>query len=163
MDLNKLTNGDKIIGISGVLLLIFSFFKWLGYDVGPFTASQSAWSFTILLIAVILGIAVTALVVMKAAGVKLPELGGVTWNQVILGVCALIFLLILIKIIAGPSAHGLDLGSAGVSKSRKIGIFLGLIASAGMVVGAFLNAKESGELPPQLGGAKGGGSAPPTA
>ncbi len=163
MDLNKLTNGDKIIGISGVLLLIFSFFKWLGYDVGPFTASQSAWSFTILLIAVILGIAVTALVVMKAAGVKLPELGGVTWNQVILGVCALIFLLILIKIIAGPSAHGLDLGSAGVSKSRKIGIFLGLIASAGMVVGVFLNAKESGELPPQLGGAKGGGSAPPTA
>ena len=50
-----------------------------------------------------------------------------------------------------------------MSKERKIGIFLGLIALAGLVAGAYLNVKESGELPGNLGGRKGGGTTPPTA
>ncbi len=32
MDLNKLSLGDKIIAVSGILLLIFSFFPWLGFS-----------------------------------------------------------------------------------------------------------------------------------
>jgi uncharacterized membrane protein len=162
MDMSKLTNGDKIIGVSGVLLFIFSFFKWFGYDIGPLSVSQSAWSFFLCWISVLLGVVLVAYVAMKAGGVKLPDLGAVTWSQIVLGVASLIFLLILIKLIAGPSAHGVDLGSVGISKSRKIGVFLGLIASAGLVAGAFLNAKESGELPGALGGSKGGGATPPS-
>src|SRR5690348_13373048 len=112
MDMSKLTNGDKIIGISGVLLFIFSFFKWLGYSFGPITVSQNAWSFTLCWISVILGVALVAYVAMKAGGVKFPDLGGsVTWDHIVLGVAGLIFLLILIKLIAGPSAHGVDLSS----------------------------------------------------
>jgi hypothetical protein len=160
MDLSKLTNGDKIIGVSGVLLFIFSFFKWLGYDVGPISVSQSAWSFFLCWFSVLLGVALVAYVGMKAGGVKMPDLGSVSWDQIVLGVASLIFLLILIKLIAGPSAHGVDLGSVGISKSRKIGIFLGLIASAGLVAGAFLNAKEAGSLPGAMGGNKGGATPP---
>jgi hypothetical protein len=48
-----------------------------------------------------------------------------------------------------------------VSKDRKIGIFLGLLASIGLVAGAYLNAKETGDLPGSIGGAKGGSAPPP--
>lgn len=148
MDLNKLSTGDKVIGVSGILLFIFSFFKWLGFSYGPFSASESAWSFTLCWIAVVLGILMVAYVVaVKLMDVSLPDLGSVSWAQVLLGVAAVAFVFILIKVIAGPSTHGVDIGRFGVSKSRKIGIFLGLIASAGLVAGAYLNAQEAGELP----------------
>ena len=72
----------------------------------------------------------------------------------------LVFVLIVIKLIVGPSTGGVDISGTGVSKDRKIGIFLGVLASLGLMVGAYLNAKETGDLPGALGGAK-GGSAPP--
>jgi hypothetical protein len=99
--------------------------------------------------------------VLKALDVKLPDLGSVSWGQVILVIAALAFLLILIKLIAGPSTGGVDISGTGISKSRKIGIFLGLISSAGLVAGAFLNARDSGELPGSLGGKKRGDATPP--
>lgn len=161
MDINKLTTGDKIIGVSGVLLFIFSFFKWLGVKVdlrGVVTVSESksAWSFTLTLIAVLIGIVLVAYVAAKAAGVEMPKLGNVTWGQIVLVLAAIAFLFILIKIITGPSGDIPD----GVDKTRKIGIFLGLIASGGMVAGAYLNAKEAGELPGSLGGSQGGATPP---
>jgi hypothetical protein len=160
MDMTKLTTGDKIIGVSGILLFIFSFFKWLGYSYGPFTASQSAWSFFLCWFSVILGVLLVAYVGAKAGGVTLPDLGAISWEQIVLGVASLAFLLILIKLIAGPSAHGVNIGDLGISKSRKIGIFLGLVASAGLVGGAFLNAREAGQLPGMKGGNKGGATPP---
>ena len=86
----------------------------------------------------------------------MPDLGGVTWAQVILIVATVAFVFILIKLITGPGTGGVSLAGSGVSKDRKIGIFLGLIASGGQLAGAFLNAKEAGELPSWLGGSKGG-------
>jgi hypothetical protein len=157
MDISKLSRGDQIIGVSGIALFIFSFFKWLGYSFKSsavptgFNASYGAWSFTLCWLAVIIGIALVAYVALKAAGVKLPDLGGVTWAQVVLGLAAVALLFVLIKLVAGPSSHGVDLGAAGISKSRKIGIFLGLIASAGLTAGAFLNFQAE----------KGGGGAMP--
>lgn len=163
MDMNKLTTGDKVLGISGIVLFVFSFFKWLGVSVDfkgvvSVSGSKSAWSFTLTLIAVLIGVVLVAYVGAKAGGVKLPELGSVTWGQIVLGLAVIAFLFILIKLIVGPS---IDTGGlSGVSKTRKFGIFVGLIASAGMVVGAYLNIKESGELPGSLGGNKGGATPP---
>ena len=109
-----------------------------------------------------LGVLCVVYVVLKMQEVKLPDLGNVSWGQVILGVAIVAFLFILIKVIVGPGTGGVDISGSGVSKERKIGIFLGLISSAGLVAGAYLNAKEAGELPGALGGSKGGGAAPPT-
>jgi hypothetical protein len=173
MDLNKLTLGDRIIGISGILLLIFSFFPWLGVSVSGTgaasgfggSASKGAWSFILCLLAVLLGVLMVGYVIVsKLTDTELPKLGSVPWSQIMLGVSVVIILFIVIKIITGPG--GVDTGSFGgvtVSKERKIGIFLGLLASIGLGVGAFLNAKELGELPSFLGGGKGGEATPPTA
>jgi hypothetical protein len=163
MDLNRLTTGDRVIGISGILLFIFSFFPWLGFSYASFSASKSAWGFTLCWLAVILGILCVAYVVLKALGTDLPELGGVTWSQIVLVIAAVAFIFILIKIIAGPGTGGVSLSGTGVSKSRKVGIFLGLLASIGLVVGAYLNVQAAGELPGKLGRKTGGGDAPPAA
>jgi hypothetical protein len=159
LDINKLNTGEKVIGISGILLLIFSFFPWLGYSAGPFSASKSACTFTLCWLAVVLGVLMAGYVIAKAAGVDLPDLGNMRWAHILLGVAIVAFLFILIKVIVGPS--GVDLSGTGVSKDRKIGIFLGLLASIGLVAGAYLNAKETGDLPGSIGGAKGGSAPPP--
>lgn len=161
MDINRLNTGEKVIGVSGVLLLIFSFLPWLGFSFRGVSDSSTAWSFTLCLIAVIIGVLMAGLVIAKAAGRDVPELGNVKWAHVLLGAAIVAFVFILIKLIAGPSTHGLDVGALGVSKERKIGIFLGLIASAGLVGGAYLNAKETGDLPGAIGGARGGSAPPP--
>jgi hypothetical protein len=161
LDINKLNTGEKVIGISGILLLIFSFFPWLGFSVGPFSESKSAWTFTLCWLAVVLGVLMAGYVIAKAAGVDMPDLGNVRWAHILLGVAIVVFLFILIKVIVGPSTGGVDISGSGVSKDRKIGIFLGLLASIGLVAGAYLNAKETGDLPGSIGGAKGGSAPPP--
>ncbi|MFI5047915.1 MAG: hypothetical protein ACHQIG_12690 [Acidimicrobiia bacterium] len=160
MDLSKLSTGDKVIGVSGILLLIFSFFPWLGFSVGSFSASKSAWSFTLLWFAVIIGVALVVLVVLKATGTELPKVGNITWNQIMSVAAIVVFGFILIKLIAGPGTGGVSLAGTGVSKDRKIGVFLGLAASIGLVVGSVMNLREAGEMPGKLGGAKGGDTPP---
>src|SRR5262249_3569104 len=87
LDLNKLSNGEKIIGVSGILLVIFSFFDWFKVEYRGLTGGGgSAWDFTLCWLAVILGIVMLAIVVIKNfTSVQLPELGSVTWAQVLLG------------------------------------------------------------------------------
>jgi hypothetical protein len=160
VDINKLNTGEKVIGVSGVLLLIFSFFPWLGASFRGASDSSSAWSFTLCWLAVLLGILMAGYVIAKAAGVELQPLGNLKWAHVLLGAAILSFLFILIKVIVGPNLNEVA-DALGVDKDRKIGIFLGLLASIGLVAGAFLNAKETGDLPGSLGGTTGGTAPPP--
>jgi len=145
MDLSKLTTGDRVIGVSAIVLFIFSFFDWLGFNIGvhsafTISASASAWHFTLTLFAVLLGLVLLAYVVLKAMGVELPaNFGSVTLAQVVLGIAVIAFVFVLIKVIVGPNA-GITL-PAGVTKSRKFGIYVGLLATIGMVAGAFLNVR----------------------
>ena len=162
LDINKLNTGEKVIGVSGILLFVFSFFSWLGFSYRGFSQSENAWSFTLCWLAVVIGILMAGLMIAKAAGVDLPELGTVKWAHILLGAAIVALLFILIKVIVGPSTHGVSLAGTGVSKDRKIGIFLGLLASIGLVAGAYLNAKETGDLPGSLGGASGGAAPPPS-
>jgi hypothetical protein len=152
MDLNKLSRGDQIIGISGIVLFIFSFFDWLGATVSVgsrgipgFSASgaDNAWGFTLTLLAVLIGLVLVVYVILKAAGVEIPDtFGSVTLAQILLGLAALALLFVLIKIIVGPNLPSVPAGIS-VSKDRKFGIFIGLIATAGLAAGAFLNFQES--------------------
>ena len=88
---------------------------------------------------------------LKAAGVEIPpKYGSVTLAQVVLGVAAVAFLFVLIKLIAGPNINTGSFGGVSVSKTRKFGIFVGLLATIGLVAGAFLNfqAEQSSTSPP---------------
>lgn len=138
MDLTKLTRGDQVISVSAIVLFIFSFFDWFGVDLGPYSAGGNAWDFTLCWFAVILGLAMLAQVLLtKLGGVKLPDLGNITWGQVLCGLGALAFVLVLIKMIVGVDTEGFD-----IDIDRKIGIFVGLIATAGLAVGGYLKMQE---------------------
>jgi len=151
MDLSKLTTGDQVVGVSGIVLFIFSFFSWLGVDVtigglGTYGSSASAWSFTLPLLAVLLGVLAVVGVVLKAAGVAMPEMGMTHgMRQLVIGAVALAF--VLIKTVTGVG--GLP---DGVSTSRGIGLWVGLIACIGLTVGGYLTMqgeKSSGSsIPP---------------
>jgi hypothetical protein len=151
MDLNKLTMGDRVIAISGIVLFIFSFFDWLGYEAkgtlsGLDLGAGNAWDFTLLWLAVLLGIAMVVLVALKAFDVKLPDLGGTSWGLVLLIMGATAFAFVLIKLIVGPNVP--DLAEDAVDGTRKFGIFVGLLATAGLAVGGYLRFQEDKSASP---------------
>lgn len=157
MDLKKLSPGEMTTAVAGVLLLVFSFFPWFGIDTGIGDFNRNGWQspkafFSI--VAVILGIVLAAHVIAeKLGGVELPErLGSIGWGVVHLAGGGIAFLFVLIKAVLGGDYFT-------VSLDRKFGLWLGLISSAALAVGGYLMAKEAGQLPGALGGAK-GGSAP---
>ncbi len=88
-------------------------------------------------------------IVEKLTGVELPErLGSIGWGVVHLAGGAIALLFLLIKLL-------------NESSSTAIGFYLGIIAAVGLTAGGYMMAKEAGELPGSLGGAKGGSSTPP--
>jgi hypothetical protein len=154
LDLKKLTPGEITTAVSGVLLLVFSFFHWYSVDLGPFgTFSRNGWQSPGAfwgIIAILIGIVLAAhVIVEKLTGVELPErLGSVGWGVVHLAGGAIALLFLLIKLL-------------NQSDNTAIGFYLGILAAIGLTVGGYLMAKEAGELPGNLGGAKGGSAPPP--
>jgi hypothetical protein len=127
LDFSRLRNGEIVAAASGVALFIFMFFHWFG-GVSAWDALQDFSGFLIALAAVA-GITLGAL---AAAGqrINLPFQRGA--GTLVLGKLAV--LLILWRILANPG----DL---------KIGIFLGLIAAAGIAIGAWMALREDGFEP----------------
>jgi hypothetical protein len=154
LDLKKLTPGEMTTAVSGVLLLVFSFFHWYSVDLGPFgTYSRNGWQSPGAfwgIVAILLGVVLAAhVIVEKLTGVDLPDrLGSVGWGVVHLAGGAIAFVFVLLKWLTHTS-------------DSAIGLYLGLLASLGLAVGGYLMAKEAGELPGALGGAKGGSAPPP--
>lgn len=147
MDLNKLTQSEKIIAGSGIGLLIFSFFPWFGLAGG----SNSGWDYFLWgVIPTLLGLAIVAQIALtKFTETKLPEkLGNFTWAQVHLIAGCVAAALIIVKLAMGDSvgAFGVD-----IDLDRKFGIFLSAIAAIGLAAGSFMEMKEG----------QSGGTAPP--
>jgi hypothetical protein len=154
MDLKKLTPGEMVISVSGIVLLVFSFFKWYGVTVGegtPFETSvgNNGWqapSAFLSVVAILIGVVMAAHVIVdKLAGVEMPErIGKVGWGVFYLAGGVIAFVFILIKWV-------------GNTDFTKFGLYVGLLSSLGLAVGGFLVAKERGHLAELTGG----GSAPP--
>ena len=151
MDTATVGRGTLIAGVSGVLLFIFMFFSWFGADlsealpgISEDAANQiveqsgvdttfNAWqSFDlidlVLLLAVIASVGFAA-IDMSGASVSLPVAG----SAVTTGIGALAFLLVLYRLINPPD----DLG-------REIGVWLGLLATAGITYGGYEGMQEEG-------------------
>jgi hypothetical protein len=169
LDLKKLTPGEMTIAISGVVLLIFSFFKWYGCsgrvcDIASSLGAKTSWNgwqapdafFSV--IAIIIGVVMAAhVIVNKLAGVEMPErLGSVGWGVFYLGGGVIAFVFLLIKWL-------------GNTDGTKFGLYISVLAGLGLAVGGFLTARERGDLAALQNrgaggtGGTGGGSTPPAA
>src|SRR6476646_2607336 len=144
--MDRLSMGEKIAGGSAVLLFIFMFFDWFKVEVssgnGLFSVSQggNAWeSFStidiILLIVVIVAVGVAVLRMTDA--VFEPPF---SLNAAVAVLGGIAVLLILYRIIDPP----LDTDIPGVDISRSFGIYLGLLASAGVAYGGYRAMQEEG-------------------
>lgn len=173
MDLSRLSRGEQIAAGSGALLFVFMFFNWFGISVdtglGSVGASFNAWDSLSLIrfILLLTVIAAVGFVLLKASGNELSI--PIPPSTVITLLGGLSVLLILYRIIDPPGGSGLD----GVGLGRQIGVFLGLIAAAGVTYGGYTAMQEegttfqdaadsfsSGPGQPPAGG--GGGQAPPS-
>lgn len=137
MDTSKLSIGDQIAAASGIALLIFMFLPWYGVDasVGPISISESAnaWetlSFIDILLFLIALVAI-GVPVAKAAGSLPDDLPG---GMLVLAAGGLGVLLVLFRIIDLPTP---DVAAPGIDFGRKIGVWLGLIATAGIAYGGW--------------------------
>ncbi|HSR94168.1 MAG TPA: hypothetical protein VLK56_04820 [Solirubrobacterales bacterium] len=169
MEADKLSTGEKVSAVSAILLFVFMFFDWFGVKVsgvpgfsGTVSGSGgSAWDalevipiFLMLAIVVAIGVAVIRL---TDADLEPP----VSLNAIVAALGGLAVLLILYRIVSPP-----DFGSFGgvsVDATLKFGIFLGLIAAAGIAYGGYSAMREEGatfgDAADRLSG--GGGTQPP--
>jgi len=160
MDLSKLSTSDKVIGGSGIALLIFSFFPWFKVEAFGASASQSGWDYFFTgIVPVLLGLVMVAWVIAtKLADMDLPELP-VPEGLLLLGIGGAAALLIILRLLLG---FGED-DPFGVV-DRAFGLYLSVLAAIGLAAGGFLKFQEGGgELPGKSpGGSTGeGGSATP--
>ena len=128
MDPGRLTQGQKIAGIAGLVLLISLFLSWYGVDfdgledIAGVDTTVDAWgAFDLIdLVLFLTAVAAIAYAALAAAGrhVDLP----VSPAQVVAGLGALSALLVLYRILNQPGPNDLI--------DVKYGAFIGLLASA---------------------------------
>jgi hypothetical protein len=174
MEADKLSTGEKISAVSAILLFVFMFFDWFGVKVSGvpgFSGSVeggggSAWDAldvipVFLLLAIVVALAV-AVIRLTDADVEPP----ISMNAVVAGLGGLAVLLILYRIIDPPG--GDSVAGVSVDITLKLGIFLGLLAAAGIAYGGYSAMREEGatfgEVADRLsdGGSTGGGGQAPT-
>ena len=150
MSLGRLSNGERISGISAILLFVLMFFHWFGVKavntsnllfgiqaVGP---GQSAWEALdyipiILLITIIATLAVAALRLTNAA--RRPPIP-VNAMVAILGIVSV--LLILFRII-DPPIFSVE-RTITIEGTAQLPIFLALLAAAGIAFGGYRAMRE---------------------
>jgi hypothetical protein len=160
--MDNLRTGEKIAGVSGVALILIMFiFDWFSIEAGvegfSVSAGGNAWEwFSVIDIVLFLAaIAAIALAVMSAtqSQVDMP----IALSAVTAGLGGLATLLVLYRIIDPPDGGAGDL----VDVSRSIGVWLGLIAAAGVTYGGWRAMQEEGTAYAGPADRLGGDDAPP--
>jgi hypothetical protein len=145
MDFSKLSTSDKVIGGSGIVLLLFSFLPWYKFSVGFASGTRNGWHYFLFgIIPVLLAIAIVVVVALQRFGtVDLPELP-IPWSQALLGAAGLATLLILLRLVitdkVGNSAFHLN-------GSRSYGLYISFLAVIGLTVGCYLKMQEPSTAP----------------
>jgi hypothetical protein len=126
--------GELVGTVSGLGLLVVSFLPW--YSVGGDNATAwQAFSVTdlVLLAAVIASLSV-GVVVLTRLSVSYPVAG----SAVTAGVGAVALICVLYWLLNPPGGDGVE---------REIGVWLGLIATAGITLGGYLGIQEPSPAP----------------
>jgi len=143
MDVSQLGQGAKIAGGAGIALLISLFLPWYGVEVsfGGISASENATAWEVFsfvdLVCFVAAAAAIAVAVLsmqnKAAALPVPP------GQLLLGLGGFATLLVVYRLLNVPDG-GVD--SDAVDIGRKFGLFVGLLAAAGVAYAGSLLAKE---------------------
>jgi hypothetical protein len=168
MDFTRLNQGEKVAGVSGVLLILIMFiFKWFGIKAsvgitgvavatGEFSAN--AWGsygfIDIVLFITALAAIGLALLAASEGDVGLP----VAASAIVAGLGILSVVLVIISIISPPDFGAVDVSGVAVDHTRKLGVWLGLIVSAAVAVGGYMAMQEEGTSFGDEAGRFGGGS-----
>ena len=148
MDTSKLSLGEQIAAVSGIALIIVLFLPWYGAEVSAgalnisASGSASAWEafgFVDILLFLIALVAIGVPVARMTD--SLPE--DLPAATIVLAAGGLGVLLVLWRIIDLPTPDISSIGSVSVDFKRKIGVFLGLIATAGIAYGGWRAMEES--------------------
>jgi hypothetical protein len=147
VDLNKLTQSEKIIAGSAIAFIVFSFLPW--YGKGSY--NRSGWSYFLFgIIPFLLAVVMVAqIAISRFTDTKLPD-PPLPWGQIHLILGGLTALLVFLKLIIGDKYHvGITgLGGLSVDLDRKFGLFLAFLASLGLVAGGYLKSREPAESTP---------------
>jgi hypothetical protein len=131
--------GELVGAICGLGLLVVSFLPW--YSAGD--ADATAWQAFSVIDLVLLAAAIASLsvgvVVVTRLSVSYPMAG----SSVATGVGGVAFLCVLYRLIDPPGGGGVD---------REIGVWLGLIATAGVTLGGYLGMQEPSPRGPHPAG-----------
>ncbi len=165
MGWDRLSAGERLVGMSGAALFVVSFLPWLGGRISTFTINgrpfptskfeftHPAWGFVVTLVAVVIGVVLVAAVAFKAAGTELTGWpGGITEGRLFATLGGLAFVLIVTKVFVGAnvSASSFSLPSVAglggalrltVVKTRSFGAYAGVVSSAGLALGGVLIAR----------------------
>jgi hypothetical protein len=167
MEADKLSTGEKIAAVSAILLFVFMFFDWFGVEVSGVPGFSgdlaggggSAWDaldvipiFLMLAIVAAIGVAVVRL---TDADLELP----VSLNAIVAALGGLAVLLILYRII-DPPGGGSGFEGVEVDTTLKLGVFLGLLAAAGIAYGGYSAMREEGMTFGDVGDRLSGGPGP---
>jgi len=144
MDINRLSTGEKIAGVSAIVLLISMWFAWFGFD-NPGAAlgiggsiTFNAWeSFDFIDLILFVTVVVTVGSVVAKASDALIDF---PFNPVVVVLGGLCVLLVLYRIIDPPGGS-----------DRKWGVFLGLILSALVAYGGYRAMEEEGSSFAEIG------------
>lgn len=157
--------GELIAAISGLVLIISPFLDWYSISaknsVVAFSVSGSGWDALswVPWIVTIAGLAAIAIGVMRATGAATPQLPA-SPGFIVLVLGALATILVLFRILVTPDAGA---SSSLVDVGRSFGIFIALLAAAGVTFGGWALWNEEGKPKPgSVGaGAAGPGAGPP--
>lgn len=138
--MSRLGNGDKIAVAAGAVLLVVLFLPWYGVDAQfaniSVSESANAWeamSFIDLLLFLIAAVAI-AVPLARASGSLPADIPG---PVLVVAAGALGVLLVLFRIVDIPAPDLPAVAGDAIDFGRKFGLFLGLIASAGIAYGGW--------------------------
>lgn len=149
--MSRLSQGESIAGVSGLVLLVVMFLPWYGVDVNVagFSSSESANAWEVfsgidILLFLVAAVAIGAAAA-RAAGAIPPD---APVAAIVAGAGALGVLLVVYRILDVPGPDIPAAVQSNIDFGRKIGLFLGLVASAGVAYGGYRSLSET----PSAGG-----------
>lgn len=129
MDLSRLTQGEKIAAVAGLVLLAAMFLPWFG--------SENAWRWFSWIDLILALTAATAIVWALSSAVSTPLPLPVATALLLLAVLSL--MLILYRLASPPGPSSFD------KNSRDVGIYVAFFACAALVYGGYLGMHERDE------------------